>query len=261
MSRGLLAPETVGTVEPVAVIEAEAPSSASATRAPGRGLWLKVGLAVALLSASAAGRAWQSSRVDQVLRAGRKPPFALKDLPMQMGPWMGRDEFVDEQVIRTTGSTDSIFRSYQNQVTGQRVSLLVLFGPCTEMYGHTPEVCYPATGYTQVKDAIPRVVESGGSSWPFRELVYAKGEGGQAEVQDVFYTWRYSGKWTPKPSTYQEFERMPSMFKVQAARRIVNAKELDLLDVGNPCEASLALLMAEIDRRIAEAEAAGEPEA
>ena len=231
------------------------PLVASAPTARGRGLWVRVGLAVVILAGSGVARGWQSSRIDHILQEGRKPPFSLKDIPMEIGPWKGEDQEVDEQIIRITGSTDSIFRSYQNQVTGQRVSVLVLFGPSIAMYGHIPEVCYPATGYTQIRDVQTSVVKSETAAWPFRELVYAKGEGGQVEIQDVFYTWRHSGKWNPDIGGYKELERIPSMFKVQAARRVRGEGELEMLKTDNPCEDSLVLLMTEIDRRIAAAEA------
>lgn len=256
MSHDVIPPAATLPVEVVdpGVVNPETPQSASRSS---RGLWLRVGLAVMVLSASAAARTWQASRVDQILREGRKPPFALKDLPMELGPWKGFDDVVDNQIIRITGSTDSIFRTYQHQFTGQKVGLLVLFGPCTAMYGHTPEVCYPATGYSPVRPARSREIKAGAQAWPFRELVYTKGEGGQTDIQEVFYTWRYSGKWNPNPRTYREYERIPSMFKVQAARRLASGGELKLLEQDNPCEDTLALLMAEIDRRIALAEKSG----
>jgi len=255
MSQGVLLPSSNPSPETVVVV-GELPET---TSTPGpRGLWLGVGLAVALLATSGVARGWQSSRVDQILRDGRKPPFALKDIPKELGPWKGEDQEVDEQIIRITGSTDSIFRSYQNQNTGQRVNILVLFGPSVAMYGHIPEVCYPATGYAPVRAARSHDVQSPTStaSWPFRQLVYAKGEGGQTEIQDVYYTWRAAGKWTPNIGGHRELERIPSMFKVQVARRLRGESELDLLQEDNPCDDTLALLMADIDRRIAAAEPA-----
>lgn len=255
MSQGVLVPSSGPNPETV-VVMGEAPETASASGP--RGLWLGVGLAVVLLAASGVARGWQSSRVDQILRDGRKPPFALKDIPKELGPWKGEDQEVDEQIIRITGSTDSIFRSYQNQNTGQRVNILVLFGPSVAMFGHIPEVCYPATGYAPVRAARSHEVKSatGEVSWPFRQLVYTKGEGGQTEIQDVYYTWRHSGRWSPNIGGHRELERIPSMFKVQVARRLRGASELDLLLQDNPCDDTLALLMADIDRRIAAAEAA-----
>jgi len=221
----------------------------------GVALWGRVGLAVALLAASAAGRAWQARRVDHMLRDGRVCPFRLADLPMTLGPWTGHDEPMDPIIARTTGSTDNIQRVYQHGTTGQRLTVLVLFGPSSEMYIHSPEVCYGQSGYEQVYGPVPRTVREAPDaevSWPFYETVYAKGERGQADQQDVYCSWRYSGAWTTGLTNKKQFERIPGMFKVQIARRARDS-ELGMLNVGNPCEAFLAHLMPEIDARIAAA--------
>lgn len=221
-------------------------------RGPGAvGLWARVGLAVALLAASAGARAWQAGRVDHMLREGRKSPFALADIPTTLGSWTGRDDAMDPIIARATGSTDRIVRVYQNAVTGQRVSVIVLFGPSSEMFIHSPENCYPRAGYTRIGAPLRRDLAVGEWRWPFREVVYMKGEGGQADQQDVYFSWRYSGRWTPGLANPKEFERIPGMFKVQVSRPVQDA-EIDLLDVGNPCEAFLAQLMPEIERRLAQ---------
>ena len=222
-------------------------------RGPGAvGLWVRVGLAVALLAASALGRAWQARRVDEMLRDGRVSPFPLADIPHTLGTWTGHDEALDTIIARATGSTDRMNRVYQDTVTGQKVSVIVLFGPSTEMFVHAPEVCYPASGYDCVSGPIHRNLVVGDGQWPFRELVYHKGEGGSADQQDVYYCWRYGGRWTPNITTMKGFERLPGMFKVQVARPAKD-QELDLLSIGNPCELFLTLLMPEIEQRIAHA--------
>ena len=117
------------------------------------------------------------------------------------------------------------------------------------MYVHSPENCYPAAGYQKLTGPFTRPVRSGTGAWPFYETIYTKGEGGQTEEQEVYCTWRYSEVWTPGLTTQKGFQRIPGMFKVQVARRIKDS-EIDLLDIGNPCEAFLAQLMPELDREI-----------
>jgi hypothetical protein len=257
MSQGLESPEAATGPEPDAAAAGPEPDDSIAAPARPRGgawLWVRVTLAVVLLGASAAGRAWQGRRVDQILRDGRISPCRLADLPETLGPWVGGTETMDPAIARATGSTDSIFRGYQHKTTGQKLSVIVLFGPSTEMYIHSPEVCYPAGGYHKVSGPRFRSVAAGKASWPFFDSVFVKGEGGKADQQEVYCTWRYSEIWTPGLTTQKGFERIPGMFKVQVARHIQD-KELNLLDEGNPCQAFLSQLMPELDRRIAEGRA------
>ena len=160
---------------------------------------------------------------------------------------------MDPIIARVTGSTEQTQRLYQNTITGQKVELVFLFGPSTEMFIHDPGTCYPAAGYERVAGPIPRQVTAHGNgpSWSFQEVIFHKGEGGAADQQEVYFSWRYGGRWSPNMITRKTSERIPGMFKVQVARP-VRDRELDVRDVGNPCEAFLAYLMPEIDRRIAQ---------
>jgi hypothetical protein len=216
------------------------------------GLWARVALAVTLLAASAAGRAWQARRVDQRLRDGRIAPFAVAELPKTLGPWVGTEVKMDPIIARVTGSTEQAQRLYQNSITGQKVEMILLFGPSTEMFIHDPNTCYPAAGYERVAGPFPRQVAAPGhaETWSFQEVIYLKGEGGVADQQEIYFSWRYGDRWSPGMMTRKTSERIPGMFKVQIARP-VRDRELDVRDVGNPCEAFLAYLMPEIDRRIA----------
>lgn len=257
MSSGPLAPEVPSAEALPTVVEASGPRPAAVRGGPamGPGLWLRVGLAVVVLAASAAARQWQGQRVDQTLRDGRIAPFPLKEIPESLGDWEGVTGKIDPHIARATGSTDSIFRTYQHRRTGQRIDLIVLFGPSTEMYVHTPENCYPASGYAPISGPIRHDLPIGGERIPFNALVYAKGEASTVEREEVYYTWHYSGHWTPNLVTTKVFERIPGMFKVHVQRQVMKAAELDLLDVGNPTEAFLAALMPEIESRLAQSRA------
>src|SRR5699024_8123562 len=139
---------------------------------------------------SGAVRYWQALGVDQELREGRKPPFALKSLPEQLGDWQGTDEELDPQIARATGCTDYVFRTYQNRKTGSRINLILLYGPAEEVNTHAPSNCYPAAGYKAASMAEVREIRAGDRSYPFKTIVYAKGEAGLTERQEVYWTWR-----------------------------------------------------------------------
>lgn len=223
---------------------------------PGRlGIWVRVGLAVALVAVSAGVRVWQQSRVDQALRSGFVSPFPLAEVPMDLGPWHGEDDKLDPRIADATGAVDSVFRTYTNAETGVRISMILLYGPSAEVFIHAPEVCYPAAGYATISGPQTRQVTVGDHEVPFYAHTFTRGEGGQRDIQRIFCTWRYAGRWTPARVTYKRFERIPGMFKLHLARAALPG---ELFTERDPCEDFLALLVPDIERRLAEAEAEAE---
>jgi hypothetical protein len=209
----------------------------------------RVALACAVLALSGGVRWWQVRQVEAVLRDGRTAPFPLETLPMVLGDWRGEETTIDPKIARRTGATDLMTRRYVDQRTGATLEAIILYGPTTEVYGHAPEVCYQAAGYEKVAGPEARAIKSGSLEVPFRSLVYSKGEGGQADLHEVYYSWRFTRHWSPDlMGTYKRFERIPGMLKVHLARRVT---EHERRDIGNPCEAFLEALLPELERRLA----------
>lgn len=234
-----------------------APSaSSSPASSPSRaGTWFRVGLAVALVAASAGVRYWQLGRFNEVLRSGRTSPFPLAEMPLQLGPWQGEDDEFDPRIAARTGAVDSIFRTYHNAQTGARVGLILLYGPATEVSIHAPANCYPVSGYSLAAGPTIRPVSlDGEQTVPFEAQTFMRGEAGALELQRVFCSWWYDGSWTPHQAAYKRYERLPGMFKVHVARAAVPG---ELESERDPCEDFLALLMPELERRLAAAGLAG----
>src|SRR4051794_18479336 len=170
-----------------------APEFAEPAPKPGRrprppALWARAALAVLVLAASGGIRAWQGRNLDFAQKAGRVSPFALDGLPTTLGHWVGTKEPLDPAIARATGCTDHAFRTYTDDRTGTKLSLIVLYGPAADVFIHSPENCYPAQGYTKLDGPDLRAVAAGKQKVPFHALVYSKGEGGQADRQEVYYT-------------------------------------------------------------------------
>jgi hypothetical protein len=66
----------------------------------------------------------------------------------------------------------------------------------------------------------------------------------------VYYTWHY-GRWTPQRAITKQIDRIPGMYKVHLDRAVGERESLD--QESNPCESLLALLIPEMDRRMAAA--------
>lgn len=165
---------------------------------------------------------------------------------MDLGRWKGSSTKLDEQIARTTGADQIVTRRYVNQDTGASVDMIVLYGPAALVYLHSPEICYPAAGFNSVGGEDREVIYDDHRA-PFRALVYSKGEGSQADLQEVYFAWWYNGHWTPNIGKQKQFERIPGMFKVHLARRTAAGEKRD---VGNPCESLLQALLPEMERRM-----------
>ncbi len=204
----------------------------------------RVGLAAflvcVLLVASGAVRGWQAARVESALETGRKVArLDLETVSETLGPWRGETFAVDEQIARSAGADQIVTRRYVNENTGAAVELILLYGPAADVFLHSPEVCYPSAGYELAAGPESKQVDG----VPFRALAYRKGEGVSFDFQEVYYSWRFGGKWSPEAGIRKRFERIPGMYKVHVARR---ASPGERRDVGNPCEAFLAVLTPEL---------------
>ena len=227
--------------------------------------WMGLMVAVALLAASGVVRAWQSWGIDEALRQGRESPFPLSELPMTLGDWEGETREMAPEIARATGCTDHAFRSYRNTKTGSRIDLILLYGPTLEVVGHSPKICYPYAGFDFMVQPEPRVVKVGQDQFAFSSMVFAKGEGDQALLEEVYYTWGAVNpgspgvRWAPDMGAWKQIERIPGLYKVHLQRII---SPLERREFGNPCESFLTELMPWLEQRYSAAvPSTGSPEA
>ena len=238
---------------PAPAVDTPTPSKARQGRGPI--LWATIG--VALLGFSGLVRAVQDRRFGQEKGYLETCPFRLSSIPTSLGGWKVSDDGekgLDELTLRITGSTDHILRTYVDELTGVTLSVLVLFGPATPVVPHTPEVCYPASGYTAVEESSDRTIKAGSDRGaPFRSAIYSKSGGRIMLREEVYYSFRLGDDWSPDMGRGRKFPRKnPGIFKVQVQRRVVEGERRDRDD---PIEGFLSLLVADIEQRVAAASA------
>src|SRR5947209_1378548 len=130
-----------------------------ARRAAASSRWVWMTLACMLLGASGVVRGWQDRRFSVVENRVENSPFPLKDLPKTLGEWHvqdGGETTLDPEVARIAGCSDHVIRTYINTTTGVNLVVLILFGPANAVFGHRPEICYPAAGFQPVEEASLR---------------------------------------------------------------------------------------------------------
>ena len=212
--------------------------------------WALVGCA--LLGTSGVVRAIQDRRFEIEKGYLEACPFPLKDLPVELGGWKmveGGDKSLDPLTTRISGATDYVMRAYVDELTGVSLSVLVLFGPAEQVVPHTPQICYPACGYSPTDEPSYRDIKGpDGQKYLFRSGVFAK-SGGRSVLREVSYhSFRLDGPWSPDAAAGRRFPRKnPGIFKVQIQRRVADGERRDLED---PIEQFIARLLPEIDRRV-----------
>ena len=75
-------------------------------------------------------------------------PVPLKEFPVTMGRWLGREVPIPENIQRVAGNDDFLSRLYINDFSDQWANIYIAYsGRPRTMVGHRPEVCYVAGGW------------------------------------------------------------------------------------------------------------------
>ena len=231
----------------------------------GGGPWAWAVIACVLLAGSGAVRAMQDRRHKDERNYVEACPIALATIPTKLGVWRlvdGGERKLDDLTMRITGSSQHIMRTYADDLTGVTMTVLVLFGPAEPVLPHTPEVCYPSSGFSKVDGPSDSTIKfsPGGDAEGrpaveearFRSGVYQKSAGRLTFREAVYYSFRLDGRWSPDVGAGRKFPRRnPGIFKIQVQRPVVEGESLGK---GDPMEQFLSALLAEIEGEIKRAE-------
>jgi hypothetical protein len=79
----------------------------------------------------------------------------FKNVPTEIGDWVGQDQPIDPSTLEQAGAVSHVSRRYINQRNpGQSVDLWLIVGHAREICRHTPDICYPSQGYSQIGNRI-----------------------------------------------------------------------------------------------------------
>lgn len=177
-------------------------------------------------------------------------PFDLDAIPRTLGGWISSGESqLDPVTMRITGATDHLFRAYYDEMTGTFLSVLILYGPAEPVLPHTPQVCYPASGYRSLNPPVDRTIElGGGQSAGFRAALFGRSGGRTTVRQSVYHSYRLDGVWSPDVTDRSLPRRWAGLFKVQIQRQVLEGERTD---GDEPIESFLRQLLPAMERMIA----------
>jgi hypothetical protein len=112
----------------------------------------------------------------------------LPALPLSLGDWRGEDVKSD---LATENRLSNLTRRYTRGTRSFTISLTV--GPAGLTAQHTPEYCYPSSGYHAVGATQLTTVRERADL--FRNAVYRKEFGDAAQSLRIFWAWSADGNW------------------------------------------------------------------
>lgn len=75
----------------------------------------------------------------------------IENVPLDFGDWEGEDKDVDSQSLVGTNAVGPVIsRIYINKNTKKRVEVWLICGKIEDMINHTPNICYPNSGFEQI---------------------------------------------------------------------------------------------------------------
>jgi Protein of unknown function (DUF3485) len=115
----------------------------------------------------------------------------LENVPKDFGDWVGSDMEITDDVRNVAGAVGAISRSYRNKRTGDEVRLWLIVGHARPVSAHTPNICYPSTGFVQraPDNALHPFAFPGQLEAPFWTNTFTKEDATGRHLERVFWSW------------------------------------------------------------------------
>ena len=208
-----------------------------------------------LLAISGAHRYWRESSLYGYESEKKECPFPLASLPKVLGPWRfdeGTEAKLEPEIAQIAGASDHFVRSYTDEKSGQSVSVLMLYGLAAYVAYHSPEICYPASGFDAEEAMTDYPLEIPGQNKlaHYRGGFFKRKQAGVTQYVEVIYTFRHAGEWVADASArYKMFRAHPGAFKIQI-RRVVDRMDI----ASSPSIGLLKEFIQQIETRLKEQE-------
>jgi hypothetical protein len=220
--------------------------------------WVWVILACVMLGSSSFARWYQDKRHNEEASIAANCPFPLESMPREIGRWksLRDDQKLDSRTLQITGGKEYSIRVYEDGLTGNKLVVLLLFGPVQPVIPHVPDVCYPANGFAKLDEPLARTVkfsylDASGQEVP-RDAVLMSALYKKGSLQEgVYHSFRYNGAWTPFMNPGGKFPRRdPGVFKLQVQRLVAPGESRNSDKYLDPIEDFLKLYLAALEHEV-----------
>ncbi|MCA9229123.1 MAG: exosortase-associated EpsI family protein [Planctomycetales bacterium] len=156
------------------------------------------------------------------------------NVPKEIGQWIGQDLPVEEIVQKTAGAVSYVSRNYTHTTTGKQVKLWLIVGHSRDIVRHTPQICYPASGFRQQGPRLRHHIETAdGKEAVFFTAKFEKEDAFSHQIERVFWAWNHPDhdQWdAPESSSGRENARFHyglarALYKMYFTTTVMNNEE------------------------------------
>lgn len=166
---------------------------------------------------------WHDSSVDADEFGQR-----FKNVPMAIGSWQGEDLEVDEAVRKKAGAVHAVSRSYKDEKTGRVVTVWLIVGHARDICRHTPNICYPSSGFKQTSSTLKYHMNVPGENMPvFNTAKFEKSNETGRYRERVFWAWNHPdvNRWEAPANQRLEYGNSRALYKLYFTSSVAPGEE------------------------------------
>jgi hypothetical protein len=148
----------------------------------------------------------------------------LNHVPLSFGDWDSVDSPISDREKAASGAINTFSRQFTNRTDPTKIVLVyIVCGHPKDITQHTPDQCYPLSGFEEVEDQQSYTIdtgENGKTSADFTTTRFRKGFSFNPQDLRLFWSYTYDGKWEAPRVPKYSLMHYPALYKIYASTDI-----------------------------------------
>ncbi|MFV2066533.1 MAG: exosortase-associated EpsI family protein [Pirellulales bacterium] len=173
----------------------------------------------------------------------------MQYVPTEVGNWKMVDDTTDDanpRTLKAAGAVGHLSRTYKNTKTGQTVSLYLVCGHSRKIGGHTPDKCYPASGFKGINQQMRFPLPCGDTTFDFHTKSFRKESIVGTQMLRIFWAWAVDPEWKTPPSPTRAFAGVRGLYKMYLISQETRKGEPD----ESPCVDFAKVFLPELNKAL-----------
>lgn len=138
----------------------------------------------------------------------------LKNIPLEFGDWRGQAVDEPNEKIKQVAGIEGSFSTIYRNARDEQISVFLVCGRLNDLFYHTPERCYPASGFETMTEKSTEDIAWEDQTASFFSSVFRKADPGGTQNVKVYWSWCASGPWIATDDEKWTFRGQRALYKL-----------------------------------------------